>query len=117
ARAWSSPHGTDGLLAVPDEALMITGDGNLLELQGTVRYTISDPRTYLFEVTDAPALLRSAAESVLRETVAGHTFADLLTGGRGRAGRARTGGQKSANGACRPGRGGREGPVRPGPAR
>lgn len=63
---------------------MITGDGNLIELQGTLRYTISDPRTYLFEIADPDAILRSAAESVLRDTVAGRTFADLLTSERGR---------------------------------
>jgi regulator of protease activity HflC (stomatin/prohibitin superfamily) len=83
-RAWSSPHGTDGIRRVDDEAVMITGDGNLLELQGTVRYTITNPRVYLFEVGDPAGILRDAAESVLREVVAGHTFADLLTTDRGR---------------------------------
>lgn len=63
---------------------MITGDGNLLELQGTLRYTLADPRAYLFETSDPEAILRGAAESVLRETVAGLYFADLLTGDRGR---------------------------------
>ena len=41
--AWSSPHGGDGIHRVPDEAVMITGDGNLVELQATVRY--ADQRT------------------------------------------------------------------------
>ena len=58
---------------------MITGDGNLVELQATVRYTVSDPRVYLFEVSDPPAVVRDAAESVLREMTAGRTFGDLLT--------------------------------------
>src|SRR5262249_38683256 len=40
-RAWSSPHGTDGLDRLQDEAVMITGDGNLLEVQASVRYTIA----------------------------------------------------------------------------
>jgi Cu+-exporting ATPase len=83
ARVWSSPHGGDGLLRMPDEAVMITGDGNLIELQGSVRYSVSDRRVYLFEVRDVDSLLRSAAESVLRETVAGKTFAELLTTDRG----------------------------------
>jgi Cu+-exporting ATPase len=83
ARVWSSPHGGDGLLRMPEEAVMITGDGNLIELQGSVRYSVSDARVYLFEVRDADSLLRSAAESVLRETVAGETFAELLTTDRG----------------------------------
>jgi Cu+-exporting ATPase len=84
ARAWSSPHGADGVQRMPDEAVMITGDGNLVELQGTLRFTVAEPRVYLFESADAPAVLRSAAESVLREMVASRTFADLLTTDRGR---------------------------------
>jgi regulator of protease activity HflC (stomatin/prohibitin superfamily) len=79
ARVWSSQHGGDGVLRVSEEAVMITGDGNLVELQGSVRYSITDPRVYLFEVSDLNSLLRSAAESVLRETIAGETFAELLT--------------------------------------
>jgi P-type Cu+ transporter len=78
-RSWSSTHGDDGLRRMPEEAVMITGDGNLVEMQATVRYTVSDPRVYLFEVDDAPRVVRDAAESVLRELVAGRTFGDLLT--------------------------------------
>jgi Cu+-exporting ATPase len=83
-RAWASAHADEGVRRVPEEAVMITGDGDLIELQGTLRYTIADPRAYLFEAADPDAILRSAAESVLRETVAGRTFADLLTSDRGR---------------------------------
>ncbi len=61
---------------------MITGDGNLLEVQGSVRYTIADPRVFLFEVSQPDNLLRNAAESVLREVVSGRKMADLLTGDR-----------------------------------
>jgi Cu+-exporting ATPase len=81
---WSSLHAKDGIQRVPEEAVMITGDGNLIELQGTVRYTIADARAYLFETAEPDSILRSAAESVLRETVAGETFAKLLTSDRGR---------------------------------
>jgi Cu+-exporting ATPase len=84
AAAWSSSHGNDGIRPLPEEAVMITGDGELIELQGTLRYTIANARAYLFEAADPDAVLRSAAEAVLRETVAGRTFADLLTNERGR---------------------------------
>jgi Cu+-exporting ATPase len=84
AGSWSSSHIGEGVRRMPEEAVMITGDGNLLELQGTLRYTLADPRAYLFETSDPEAILRGAAESVLRETVAGLYFADLLTGDRGR---------------------------------
>jgi Cu+-exporting ATPase len=84
ARAWSSQHGNDGVSRVAEEAVMITGDGNVIELQGTLRYTIDRPRSYLFACADPDAILRSAVESVLRETVAGLPFAELLTTDRGR---------------------------------
>jgi regulator of protease activity HflC (stomatin/prohibitin superfamily) len=58
---------------------MITGDGNLLELQGSLRYTVRNPRAYLFEVSDPDAVLRDAAEAVLRELVGSQAFAGLLT--------------------------------------
>ena len=67
---------------MPDEAVLMTGDGNLVEMQATVRYTIKDPRRYLFDVEDPAGVVRDAAESVLRELTAGKTFADLLTRGR-----------------------------------
>jgi Cu+-exporting ATPase len=76
---WASPHGGDGITRVSDEAVMITGDGNLVELQATVRYVIENPRVYLFAVRDPDTLLRAATESVLRAAVAGQPFQDLLT--------------------------------------
>jgi P-type Cu+ transporter len=82
--SWSSLHANAGVRRMENEAVMITGDNNLLELQGTLRYTIANPRAYLFETADPEAILRSAAESVLRDTVAGRPFADLLTSDRGR---------------------------------
>jgi Cu+-exporting ATPase len=81
-RAWSSPHAADGILRAPEEAVMITGDGNLLEVQGSVRYTIADPRIFVFEVNQPEQVLRNAAESVLREVVCGRRMADLLTADR-----------------------------------
>jgi Cu+-exporting ATPase len=80
--SWSSLHGGDGLRRAPDEAVMITGDGNLVELQASVRYVVSQPRVYRFDVRDPDEVIRSMAESVLRETVASRPFHDLLTAGR-----------------------------------
>jgi Cu+-exporting ATPase len=75
---WSTPH-ADSIRRRPEEAVMITGDGNLVEIQATVRYTVASPRVYLFEVSDPDEVVRAAAESVLRQVVAGKPFLQLLT--------------------------------------
>jgi Cu+-exporting ATPase len=80
-QTWAASH-AEGVVRVSDESVMITGDGNLVELLATVRYTVADPRAYLFAARDPDAVIRSAAESVLRELAAGEPFLDLLTAGR-----------------------------------
>ena len=74
---WTSSHG--GVQRLADESLMVTGDGNLVEISATLRYRVADPRAYLFAAQDPEALLRSAAESALREEVAAQPFLELLT--------------------------------------
>jgi Cu+-exporting ATPase len=81
---WSSPHAGDGIVRYPEEAVMMTGDGNLVEVLATVRYRVRDPRKYLFAVSNPDALVRSATESALREIVAALPFQELLTSGRAR---------------------------------
>jgi P-type Cu+ transporter len=83
ALSWSSAHGGDGIERFENEAVMITGDGNLVELQATVRYTVTEPHTYLFDVRDPDEMLRAAAEAVLRGMVASRPFQELLTTQRG----------------------------------
>jgi Cu+-exporting ATPase len=78
---WSAAH-AEGIARLTDESLLITGDGNLVELLASVRYTVSDPRGYLFGTRDADAVIRSAAESVFRELAAGQPFLDLHTANR-----------------------------------
>jgi Cu+-exporting ATPase len=81
---WASAHAGVGLERVPEEAVMITGDGNLVELQASVRYTIDRKHltNYLFEVQNPEAVIRASTESALREEIAGRPFLDLLTVGR-----------------------------------
>jgi Cu+-exporting ATPase len=75
---WSSSH-SEGVARLTDEAVMITGDGDLVEILATVRYRIKEPRQYLFASSDPDAVIRSTAESVLRELVASQRFLELLT--------------------------------------
>ncbi len=78
-RSWSSGHSGEGIRLLPDEAVMITGDGNLIEVQAAIRYRITEPRVYLFDVGDPEAVVRGSAEAVFRELVAGRSFESLLT--------------------------------------
>jgi Cu+-exporting ATPase len=81
--SWASLHKGDGIVRMADEAVMITGDGNLLEVQATVRYHVADPHVYLFEVRNPDEVLRASTEAVLRGLIASRSFADLLTVDRG----------------------------------
>jgi len=75
---WASGH-SDGIARLTDEAVMITGDGDLVEILATIRYHVADPRTFLFGVSDADGIVRSTGEAVLRELVAGRRFQEMLT--------------------------------------
>jgi Cu+-exporting ATPase len=77
--AWSKLHGEEGIEVRPEEAVMITGDGNLVELQASFQYTISDPQAFLLDIEYPDDLIRSAGIGILSETVAGRRFSELLT--------------------------------------
>jgi Cu+-exporting ATPase len=79
---WTTPHGGN-VMQIPDEMLMVTGDGNLVEVMATVRFHVSDPRTFLTAEVAPAEQLRTVAESLLREVIAARSFAELLTVGRG----------------------------------
>jgi len=52
-----------------DESLMLTGDRNIVDLSFTVQWRIHDPIQYLFNIRNAEKTIKSAAESVMRDTV------------------------------------------------
>ncbi len=81
ALTWASAH-ADSVARLTDESLLLTGDGDLIELLATVRYTVSDPRRYALGVKDADAVVRSSAEAVFRELAAARGFQELLGVGR-----------------------------------
>jgi Cu+-exporting ATPase len=83
---WSSSHDDEGYLRVADEAVMITGDGNLVELQATIRYSIDRAALehFLFNIAEPDEIVRAAAEAALHEEIAGRSFIELLTSRRER---------------------------------
>ena len=54
---------------IDSEALMLTGDENIIEAQMIVQYQIADPSKYLFKLKDPEASLHIAAEVALRGVV------------------------------------------------
>lgn len=80
-QTWSSQHA--GLTA-PDreEALLLTGDGNLLETQLLVQYTVASPHGFLFACADPEGALRTLCEATVREVMAGSSFLEVLAGRR-----------------------------------
>jgi modulator of FtsH protease HflK len=54
---------------MPDEALMLTEDQNIVDVQFAVQYTISSPEDYLFSNTKPDDTVRQVAETAMREIV------------------------------------------------
>ncbi len=51
------------------EALMLTDDENIIDLQFSVQYTLKDPEDYLFANRDPDEAVKQAAETAMREIV------------------------------------------------
>jgi membrane protease subunit HflK len=67
---------------VSEEALMLTGDENIVEAQIIVQYQVKDPSFYLFNVHQPEGVLHTSTEVALRSVVGSMTIDDLLTVGR-----------------------------------
>ncbi|HYX09868.1 MAG TPA: FtsH protease activity modulator HflK [Bacteroidales bacterium] len=65
-----------------DEAIMLTGDLNLANVQWVVQYRISDPYNYLFKVRNPDNSLRDLSEAITRQIVGDRTVNEVLTVGR-----------------------------------
>jgi membrane protease subunit HflK len=67
---------------VPDEALMLTQDENIIDIKFTIQYKVKDPRDFLFNVRDPDATLRQVTESSVREIVGKSKLDFVITEGR-----------------------------------
>lgn len=83
-KVWRVEVGFRGKERVASEALMITGDENIVEAQVIVQYRITDPSKYLFRLREPVETLHSAAEVALRGKVGQITIDEVLTTGRER---------------------------------
>lgn len=64
---------------VKEEALMLTGDGNIISVEVAVQYRIKDPVKFAFNIINGKDIVRFTTESVLRERIAVRGIDDVLT--------------------------------------
>jgi membrane protease subunit HflK len=58
-----------GMRSVPEEALMLTGDENIVDVNFTVFWVIKDAGKYLFNIRDPEDTVKALAESAMREVI------------------------------------------------
>ncbi len=62
---------------------VLTGDQNIIDLAYTVRWRVSDPRNYVFEIKDPQETVRATAESAMRAVLATTQMNEAIGAGRG----------------------------------
>jgi HflK protein len=82
AYEWNVQHRSGRFQRRPEEALMLTGDQNMIEVNAVVHYAMTRPDDFLFRQLDADTTVRTAAESALQTTVSTAPLDDVLTTGR-----------------------------------
>ena len=71
------------LAKVPSEALMLTTDENIIDIQFAVQFDVRDPKELLFNVSEPDEqVVRQATESAVREVIGLSTMDRAITGGR-----------------------------------
>ena len=76
---WNVQHRSGRFQSRPEEAFVLTGDQNIIELNATVHYEIVQPDAFLFRQMDGEATLREAAESAIHGIAGCIAMDDLLT--------------------------------------
>jgi membrane protease subunit HflK len=68
---------------VPQESLMLTGDRNIIDLDFSVTWRVSNASQFVFTLRDPEASVKAVAESAMREVVGRTPLDSILTTGRG----------------------------------
>lgn len=66
----------------PAEALMLTGDENIVSAEAIVQYKIKDPISYLFNIILPEETVKNAAEAALRQVIGERKIDEALTIGK-----------------------------------
>ncbi|HEX9933308.1 MAG TPA: protease modulator HflK [Allosphingosinicella sp.] len=64
------------------ENLILTGDQNVIDLAYSVRWNISDPALFIFQMAETEDTIREVAESAMRSVVARMTLDEAIGAGR-----------------------------------
>ncbi|MDR0529705.1 MAG: FtsH protease activity modulator HflK [Zoogloeaceae bacterium] len=67
---------------VPKEALMLTDDENIIDIQFSVQYVLKNPGDYLFKSRDPDLAVMQAAETAVREVVGKNRIDFVINEGR-----------------------------------
>lgn len=70
------------LRPVSDEALMLTGDENIIDIQFIVQYKIKNSTDYLFKLSDPAKTIRDGAEAAMRQVIGKNKIDEALTVGK-----------------------------------
>lgn len=62
-----------------EEALMLTGDLNVLDVSWIVQFKIKDPAQFLFNVSDPIDNVRDLSEAAMRQVIGDHSVTEALT--------------------------------------
>lgn len=71
------------IYTIPLRATMLTQDENIIDIEGTVQYQISDAKEYLFNVRNPEISLTQVTESALRQSIGRSKMDYVITEGRG----------------------------------
>ena len=66
----------------PEEALMLTGDENIVDLNFTIFWIINDAKDFLFNVRNPQITIKSIGESVMREKIGQTPIDPILSEGK-----------------------------------
>ena len=66
----------------PEESLMITSDYNFVNVDFFLEYRVTDPVKFLYNSEDASGILKTLAQSYIRDTIGLYSVDDVITSGK-----------------------------------
>ena len=66
----------------PEESLMITSDYNFVNVDFFLEYRVTDPVKFLYASQDAAGILKTLAQSYIRDTIGLYTVDEVITSGK-----------------------------------